>query len=209
MKINIIREKRKTMVLKIVDSENAVLKAPTNFSQKKIDDFIESKSKWLEKNSIKMKEKENLSHSFDFENYLYLNGKIFSSTAELAFDFNALTQEKKKKLIKKFYLSNFERLETLAKEISDKTGLKFKEIKPTTSVRIWGSYNTSKVMKLNWKLLILPKELSEYVIYHELCHSVHMNHKPKFWKSVEKFCPNYKQLKKELSFYSFVLKADF
>ncbi len=209
MKIEIVKMKRKTMVLKIIDSENAVLKVPSNFSQKKIDAFLQSKARWLEKTIAKMKERENLSSSFDFMNYVYLEGMPLHPTSEISLDFDCQSDEKKKKLIKKFYLSNFGRLEGLAREIAQKTGLKVKEIKPTTSVRIWGSFNSSKVMKLNWKLLILPEQLCEYVICHELCHGLFMNHKPKFWQAVEKVCPEYKSLKKQLAAYSFVLKADF
>ena len=64
-------------------------------------------------------------------------------------------------------------------------------------------------MKLNWKLLILPRNLAEYVVCHELCHSLHMNHQPKFWKAVEKICPDFKTRKKELSKYGFLLKNGF
>ncbi len=209
MKIKLIKEKRKTIVLKVIDSDNAVLKVPKTISDKKIEEFLKSKENWLKKTSTRMKDNESFSTDFDFENFIYLNGKPFVSTKEISLEFDKLDSEGKKEEIRKYYLSMFWKLEELADKLSSETGLKYNEIKMTDSVRIWGSYNSKRQMKLNFKLLILPENLIEYVIYHELCHSIHMNHKPQFWKDLEKICPNYKALKKELNKYSFVLKTNF
>lgn len=209
MKIKLIKEKRKTIVLKVIDSNNAVLKVPKTISDKKIEEFLKSKENWLKKTSTRMKDNESFSTDFDFEKFIYLNGKPFVSTKEISLEFDKLDSEGKKEEIRKYYLSMFWKLEELADKLSSETGLKYNEIKITDSVRIWGSYNSKRQMKLNFKLLILPENLIEYVIYHELCHSIHMNHKPQFWKDLEKICPNYKALKKELNKYSFVLKTNF
>ena len=209
MKIKLIKEKRKTIVLKVIDSNNAVLKVPKTISDKKIEEFLKSKENWLKKTSTRMKDNESFSTDFDFEKFIYLNGKTFVSTKEISLEFDKLDSEGKKEEIRKYYLSMFWKLEELADKLSSETGLKYNEIKMTDSVRIWGSYNSKRQMKLNFKLLILPENLIEYVIYHELCHSIHMNHKPQFWKDLEKICPNYKALKKELNKYSFVLKTNF
>ena len=208
MKIEIIKMRRKTTCLKLIDSNHAVLKVPKTLSQKKIDEFLESKRTWLKKNAEKLRERENFGAEFDFLKYIYFDGKPYVETSKISLDFEKLSEAKKKSVIKKFYLSHFGELEALAQELSAKTGLKFKDAKPTSSVRVWGSYSTQKVMKLNWKLLILPRNLAEYVICHELCHSLHMNHQPKFWKAVEKICPDFKERKKELSRFAFVLKNE-
>ena len=93
--------------------------------------------------------------------------------------------------------------------ISNETGLAYNEIKMINSVRVWGSFNTAGIMKLNWKLVLLPVQLIEYVICHELCHGLQMNHSSKFWENVSKICPDYKKHKKELYRYSFLLKDKF
>ncbi|MDE6583297.1 MAG: M48 family metallopeptidase [Clostridia bacterium] len=124
-------------------------------------------------------------------------------------DCKNLSPERKQRIVKKYYLSMFGNLEKIALEVSNKTGLSYKQLKSCESSRIWGSYSSTRVMKLNWKLIVLPYRLVYYVVCHELCHSVHMNHKPQFWKDVEKLCPDYKELKKELKKYSFVLRFKF
>lgn len=208
MNIEIIKMHRKTIALKLLDSQHAELRVPFSISQKKIDQFLLSKQKWLSKNSEKLKNREMFANEIDLEKYIYLDGKPFMPVSDISFGFDEMPQEKKHKLIKKTYLSYFNRLIEMAELLSQKTGLKYKSLKPTTSVRIWGSYNTKGVMKLNWKLLILPLNLAEYVVVHELCHSKYMNHQPKFWKEVEIYCPDFKNRKKQLDSYGFLLKTD-
>ena len=53
-------------------------------------------------------------------------------------------------------------------------------------------------MNFNWRLLMAPEPVCDYVIIHELCHLVHMNHSADFWHLVESICPAYLQYKKWL-----------
>ncbi len=62
----------------------------------------------------------------------------------------------------------------------------------------WGSCTSSEKLSFNFKLLRFRKEVIDYVIIHELCHTREMNHSKKFWKLVETYCPDYKLLRKEL-----------
>lgn len=61
----------------------------------------------------------------------------------------------------------------------------------------WGSCCSNKNINLNYKLIFLPKKLVDYVIIHELCHTVHLDHSPRFWGLVERFIPDYKIYKKQ------------
>ena len=201
MNIEIKREKRKTVLLKLIDYQNAVLKIPFYLSDKKVEDFLESKKTWIEKNSIKLKSNTLFSQQFDLKSKLYLNGEYFQEVIKLKSHAN--------NKIKNFYKSQFFILEEMAKKLSEQTGLKYKEIKMHSSVRVWGSYNSQGLMKLNYKLIILPPILQKYVILHELCHSKQMNHSPKFWALVQKLCPEFKILKKQLNHFSFLLKEKF
>jgi predicted metal-dependent hydrolase len=48
-------------------------------------------------------------------------------------------------------------------------------------------------------LLFLPRELAEYVLLHELCHTVELNHSPRFWAVMESLDPDYLRKRKALS----------
>lgn len=62
----------------------------------------------------------------------------------------------------------------------------------------WGSCSKKGNLNFNYKIVLLPQELADYIIVHELCHLGEMNHSANFWKLVERTFPNYKVLRKEL-----------
>lgn len=72
---------------------------------------------------------------------------------------------------------------------------------------MWGTCDRFDNIRLNWRLLAIPVRLSDYVILHELVHTIHHNHSRDFWAELEKNIPDCKQLKKELKEYSWVLNA--
>jgi len=62
----------------------------------------------------------------------------------------------------------------------------------------WGSCSPLGNITLNWKLLMAPQEIVDYVIIHELAHRKYMNHSKKFWQFVERYCPRWKEYRKWL-----------
>ncbi len=59
----------------------------------------------------------------------------------------------------------------------------------------WGSCSKKGNLNFNYKIALLPKEVADYVIVHELCHLKELNHSKKFWNLVSLAIPNYKELK--------------
>ena len=62
----------------------------------------------------------------------------------------------------------------------------------------WGSCNTRGEIRLTWRLVKARAALIDYVVCHELAHLRHMNHSRAFWAEVERQCPAYRELRKEL-----------
>lgn len=62
----------------------------------------------------------------------------------------------------------------------------------------WGSCSPSGTISLNTQLLFLPAPLAEYVLLHELCHTVNLDHSAAFWARVGMHEPGHRRLKREL-----------
>jgi predicted metal-dependent hydrolase len=55
----------------------------------------------------------------------------------------------------------------------------------------WGSCSTTGAMSFNWRLLLAPEAVLDYVVWHEACHLLVMDHSPDFWALVRHHCPGY------------------
>ena len=62
----------------------------------------------------------------------------------------------------------------------------------------WGSCSTKHNLNFNWKLIMAPPQVLDYVVIHELCHMHEFNHSPRFWALVERQMPDYEAWKKWL-----------
>ncbi len=71
----------------------------------------------------------------------------------------------------------------------------------------WGSCSPAGNLTLNWKLLMAPEEIIDYVVIHELAHLKHMNHSNKFWDIVGQYCPGWRAHRKWLITHEDELKA--
>jgi predicted metal-dependent hydrolase len=63
---------------------------------------------------------------------------------------------------------------------------------------IWGSCSTKNNINFNWKLIMSPQAVLDYIVVHELCHLKHRDHSKNFWDLVELIIPDYKEKKKWL-----------
>ena len=62
----------------------------------------------------------------------------------------------------------------------------------------WGSCSRQNNLNFNWRLIFTEQAVTDYVIYHELAHTAHHNHSHRFYAFLERYCPDYKLLRKKL-----------
>ncbi len=86
--------------------------------------------------------------------------------------------------------------------LAAKYGFKYNKVFIKNNKTRWGSCSSKNNINLNLHLMRLPQHLSDYVILHELTHTIHKNHSKKFWASLDNFSVNARSLSKELSQYS-------
>ena len=79
-----------------------------------------------------------------------------------------------------------------AEHFSDVLGVTYEQIQIRNQKTRWGSYSQrTGTLSLNFRLLMAPPDIIDYVIVHELAHAEHPNHGPRFWRLVEQHVPDY------------------
>lgn len=73
----------------------------------------------------------------------------------------------------------------------------------------WGSCSSSGTLSFNYRLMLAPPAILDYVVVHELCHIRHMNHSADFWHAVEQILPDYKEKRKWLKEHGMELTMEY
>ncbi len=90
-------------------------------------------------------------------------------------------------------------VEEQIKKYSEKLQIKPNKVRIRNINYAWGSCSSRKNITINNKLAKKEEKVIEYVVLHEMCHLIHMNHSKEFWKLVEKNMPEYKKYKNILN----------
>lgn len=92
-------------------------------------------------------------------------------------------------------------LHARAQSYAQQHGLVYRDIVLSNARTSWGTCRRDGLIRMNWRLVFLEPELVDYVLAHELAHTVQMNHSPKFWQQVAVLCPDYLRLRKRMKHY--------
>lgn len=215
---NITYKKRTSMGIYIDAYGNVEVQAPKGTPVEHVLQLLEEKWDWIQQKSKEMKErvlgpKEKVYN--DGESFLYL-GKEYPIQISLDISIKQdrvvfegdklhvyvkqLEDEKVKQALKRFY---YQECKVLVERSIQFYQSNFKT-KPR-SVRIadnnsnWGTCNSRLQLTFNWKLAMAPLEVIDYVVVHEMCHMVHLNHDRSFWRLVGKMIPDYKEMENWLA----------
>jgi len=209
--------KRRTVAIHIDQQAQIKVLAPRFVEEDQITTFVRQKTDWVWRTINKMRRKKipRIRHHFiDGEKFLFL-GKEYALTiipqgigrrVELSFDAEkwiaatpeSLSTEERSREIKESMIHWYRRQagEVLGSRVfhySRIMGLEPLKISVKTQKTLWGScHHVKKSIHLNWKIIMAPLEVVDYVIVHELSHLKVPNHSLRFWREVEKILPDYK-----------------
>ncbi len=169
--VKLIRSNRRTISLEITPSGQVLLRAPRHISEAEIQTFVEAKSSWLAKHLQRKEE-----------------------------DMDSLQAEGR------YTEEEIERMLKLAKQVIPEQDAYYARLMEVTYGRItirkqktrWGSCSLEGNLNFNGLLMMVPPEVLDYVVVHELCHRLEMNHSSRFWSQVENVIPNYRKPRKWL-----------
>jgi predicted metal-dependent hydrolase len=212
------KSNRKTIGIKISPEEGVVLSIPLKCSQAAINYVLNKKAAWII-SKIKLvksrsellknreyKSGERLKILGDYYNLNIMEGDYHRCTAR--FDNNGfnvfisekVTEENRRIIIREALTELYkeiakrilrERTEDFAKIL----GVKPNRITIKEQKSIWGSCSSKDNINYNWKIIMAPIAILDYIVVHELCHLREHNHSKNFWDLLESIMPDYKMRK--------------
>ncbi|MDW7677432.1 MAG: SprT family zinc-dependent metalloprotease [Bacillota bacterium] len=204
--------KRKTLGIQVEAPDQVRVTAPLRTPE-----VVENKSKWILEKLAHLREREakkERKQFLDGERFHYLgerypldivhDGSLRVPEVKLVQDtFCVLVPNEDPNLIRSA-LENWYR-ERALDEINQRVAAfqPLFQVQPTavkvkTQQKRWGSCTSRGNLLFNWKLIMAPGSLLDYVVVHEMCHLVHLNHSKAFWQLVEKVMPDYQKRRQAL-----------
>jgi hypothetical protein len=84
----------------------------------------------------------------------------------------------------------------------------YQKIRLSSARTRWGSCSARGTLSFTWRLIMSPPEIIDYVVIHELAHTIHHNHSPQFWGLVGSILPDYAEKRKWLKHNSHLFHWD-
>jgi len=202
----LIRSRRKSISLTIHPDGSLVVRAPLHTSEKLIRQWVETKQDWVTSRQDKI-----LSNAAKLKPKLFIDGETFlflgqayplqivpGARESLSFDvqFKLASRWKPRaaQVFEKWYkaqaLTVFtERTAWFAAHY----GFTYTRVHISSARTRWGSCSSLGTISFTWRLIMAPQSVIDYVIIHELVHTVEKNHAPAFWNKVAAIIPDYKE----------------
>ena len=206
----IIHSKRKTLALIVKPDGSVIVRVPLRASQKSIREFIDSNAKWIEKKRAQalaalpaMPKQYAAGEIFYYLGNPYpleiVKGQKKPLLLHVNFRLAESAQSKARLAFERWYRTQARQI--LAERVdcyASQYDFQYKKIGITSARTRWGSCNANGGLNFSWRLILAPMEAVDYVVVHELVHTVFHNHSKRFWTRVEAILPDYEERRKWL-----------
>lgn len=212
----IIRSRRRTLSISIDSFGRLIVRAPIRFDEERIFAFLKEKESWILRKQAERKgagmdlPPDNL----DGYEFLLLGKKTKIQLVEgtkVGFDAEQnviyLPHKNAKERLVKWLKENAKRiLATVTQQKAKEMQTTFQSVSISSAKTRWGTCSFDNKIRYSFRLLYAPKEVVEYVAVHELAHTKHKNHSPRFWAEVTKYVPDWKQKRKWLKTHAVLME---
>lgn len=164
----LIRSARRTIAIQISPDGSVTVRAPRRCSRAVLDEFVAEKREWITRKQEELRERAALRQEKE-EEQPRLSEAEYQRYRELAGRVIA------------------RRAEDYARQMQ----VTYKRITIRDQKTRWGSCSVKGNLNFNWRLILAPEEVLDYVVVHELAHLKEMNHSGRFWKQVETVMPDF------------------
>lgn len=169
LSVLLVRSSRKTLAVQIRADGTVIARAPLRMPKDRILCFLFEKASWIRMQQGRMQEREKMRQQ----------ARIHLDAA----------QEKELRERAKSVLA--QRTAYFARQI----GVTYGRITVRDQKTRWGSCSQTGNLNFNFRLILAPSEVLDYVVVHELCHRRQMNHSTQFWQEVAQVLPDYRKRK--------------
>ena len=208
--------KRRTMAIQIMPPDKILVISPLGVPEDIIRRRVRSKGNWIVKKLIQLRDIKikTPDRTFtdgqlflflgkDYPLYIFKNGrkipKVFFTENRFNMELHEIDHGKMRKAMEKWYRKKADRV------INDRVEVYIREIgkrprivKVKEQKRRWGSCTAKGDLYFNWRCIMAPPAVIDYVVVHEMSHLAHPNHSKRFWQKVESILPDYKKRRKWL-----------
>lgn len=200
------RQHRKTVQIELTAAATLVIKAPSHIAWDEIRLLLQQKADWLRERTIQLQKKpappalQNGSALLYKGRYLALQASASQRKPAVNLRENSLCvnlyQEESPVQLKALLLCWYrQQAATALRQRTifwcDKIGTTVHKVTLKDQKTRWGSCSSLGNINYNWRIIMAPAETLDYLVIHELCHRIHLNHSPAFWQLVQKYSPAY------------------
>jgi predicted metal-dependent hydrolase len=215
IRYRIIRKaSRRTLEIKIHPDLSIMVTVPQGARAKEIEEKVHRKADWIIRNQweIARLQRQYPREFVSGESYWYL-GRQFALKVEQTHEDGVSSisfansrfiisvplvwaSDRKQRAIREAFVAWYRgraklKLPEMASYYDKRLGVEPHRITITDMVQRWGSCGRNQVLRFNWRVMMAPISLIEYVVAHEACHLRHKDHSKDFWKLLDSLMPDY------------------
>ncbi len=212
IQISIQRSKRKTAVIRILADGCIEVRGPRAMSDRFVREFLQAKAEWIiqKREEVFKQQAKKVTHTYACGDEFLFQGKPYVLTLvaagrkrielqgnQLQVYTTSFEPQKIEAQLKQWYKVQAERY--IPKRVEYYRSLMPGNTPAISGITMenrktrWGSCSSLRELTFSWRLMMAPPEITDYVVVHELCHLLHMDHSPVYWKTVEHILPDYKE----------------